>query len=247
MEQSESTDVSEEPKFSDISEDSVTSTDMIIYSVYPTNLPMSQQELTSLQEGILTVTNPFSNQFNWDLDEFRLGLSYDKTHLTGQVTHRQNAEDAWFVVGLLKHVTQQFLDVVIRVIEGEGEILMAEIADILPTWVRELEDKERRIYLFRGQVHLIPLPNAETFPIPSGDLTVNCAVRSIAKYSDVTLADANIQECIEDRLGNYPFTWKDHKFYNFTAESDSEEQMNAQSESDSSDTYNAVEEGNDEP
>lgn len=45
-----------------------------------------------------------------------------------------NIEDEWYIVYLLFEITKVYKDLVVQVIDNDGEFLLIESADVLPIW-----------------------------------------------------------------------------------------------------------------
>lgn len=55
-------------------------------------------------------------------------------HLHGVTHYGDNVADEWFIVYLLCQLTRQIPNAIARVVDGDGEFLLIEAADILPKW-----------------------------------------------------------------------------------------------------------------
>ena len=67
--------------------------------------------------------------------------------LTGRVTFGENVEDEWFTISLLRELTLKNPDLVIRVTDQDGEVLLIEVADALPRWAQDPTTSDGRAYL----------------------------------------------------------------------------------------------------
>lgn len=189
--------------------------DTVQYLIFPLKETTPRDELLNLREDILAFSSQYVMPYIWNCDRFNLKVSRDQTHLVGQVTFGQNVEDEWFVVGILARISEHIKEVAIRVADNDGEILLIEAADVLPTWAQEPDEVENRVYLYQGHVHIIPLAKspAQLSPIPAGIPSVRNAVSSVAKYSKVTMASDEVQKCIKNRIGKYPENWSQYEHY----------------------------------
>ncbi|TRY75128.1 hypothetical protein TCAL_00660 [Tigriopus californicus] len=182
------------------------------YKIFPTQ---PSQDCLTLMAECLKVCQPFLHKYIWHMEPFRL-KPVQEEHLYGKVYVGDNVEDEWFIISLLKYLSYQLPDsIVIRVLDEDGEILLIEAADHLPSWAQEPDLAEKRVYLYQGQVHLIPIsdrPSSLT-PLPSGVPREGDAVKTIVAFSHITRASPEVQECIDRRLGSYPRDWSSELHY----------------------------------
>ena len=55
-------------------------------------------------------------------------------HLYGISHFGDNIQDEWFIVSLLFHISTEMPSLIIRVYDADGEFLLIEAADHLPSW-----------------------------------------------------------------------------------------------------------------
>ena len=73
-----------------------------------------------------------------------------------------------------------------------------------------------RVYVYKGQVHLIPIARtpAELTPLPSSQRPhVNDAITTVTQYSNVTVASQSVQNVIKQRLRDYPDSWSEQQHH----------------------------------
>ncbi|XP_063241356.1 protein ecdysoneless isoform X2 [Bacillus rossius redtenbacheri] len=130
-----------------------------------------------------------------------LGSSRDSMvppHLHGVTHFGENIEDEWFIVFLLHQLTKEFSDLIIRVVDSDGEFLLIEAADHLPNWANP-ETCEQRVYLYRGSVHVVPLSEGV------GDqLSIKDAVHLVTASPETTVAADPVQKSVQRRIDGYP-------------------------------------------
>ena len=103
--------------------------------------------------------------------------------------------DEWFIVWILFELSKKF-DVLISVVDGDGQFLLIEAADHLEKeWDPEMCDD--RVYIYQGQLHMIPLE------YPSDAQLIG---------SIPTLAPLAIQQVIQDKIKKFP-NHQDHSHY----------------------------------
>jgi hypothetical protein len=72
------------------------------------------------------------------------------------VTHfGDNIEDEWFIVFLLRELTKEIDGLVARVYDADGEFILIEAADYLPSWANPNTCENRVGFNFPG-VRTIP-------------------------------------------------------------------------------------------
>ena len=111
-----------------------------------------------------------------------------------------SVEDEWFVVWLLVHLSRRrdFAGVAFRVWDDDGEFLLIEAADHLPRWLQGPGAAANRVFVFRGQLHLVP-PEQK----PPEALALPDALRRLAGPGR-TAAGRRVQLQIEHRIREYP-------------------------------------------
>ncbi|WVQ93806.1 hypothetical protein IAU59_000884 [Kwoniella sp. CBS 9459] len=76
--------------------------------------------------------------------------------LEGRMRVGDAVDDEWLVVWLLREISKKWPDLIIGVRDTDGEFLLIEAADELPSWVSP-ENADNRLWLQGGHLHLIPL------------------------------------------------------------------------------------------
>lgn len=94
---------------------------------------------------------------------------------------------------------------VISLVDNDGDVLLIEAALDIPAWL-DPSNSQNRVYLYNGQVHIIPLPTspADILQATSGLLMRQKAIDLIRSSGKNTLASPTIQQAIEDRISEYP-------------------------------------------
>ncbi|XP_022251288.1 protein ecdysoneless homolog [Limulus polyphemus] len=151
----------------------------------------------------------------WQVEQFNLNhfvgsCPNDKNkgflpHLGGTTYFGDNVEDEWFIVFLLLELSKKNPDLVIKVEDSDGEFLLIETAEYLPKWVNP-ETSENRVFLYQGQLHLIPIARtpAEVTSLPSGTPALEDAIMAVREYSTITVANQDIQNALKKRISGYP-------------------------------------------
>ncbi|XP_023015143.2 ecdysoneless cell cycle regulator [Leptinotarsa decemlineata] len=197
--------------------ESVREDDFIKYFLFPDINTNDEKEQEALLSKILEKANKiienFTDNYLWHKDEFKLSprtsisnslgfIERNKEplppHLYGVSHYGDNIEDEWFMVFLLLQLTKEMKGLIARVYDVDGEFLLIEAADYLPSWANP-ETCENRVYLYDGDIHLIPNETSE-----DTELSVTSALSVIREDPTKTLASPDIQNCIKNKISGYP-------------------------------------------
>lgn len=122
-------------------------------------------------------------------------------HLHGVTHYGDNIEDEWFIVHLLHELTREIPGCIARVIDADGEFLLIEAADALPSWANP--DKcEQRVYIANGHLQLVQKVTTKS----SKKLPVHTALENIRQTPTLYRVAKEIQDCIDERLKDFTGT-----------------------------------------
>ncbi|CAH1398496.1 unnamed protein product [Nezara viridula] len=168
------------------------------------------QTVLNLKSQVTDLTKKGSENYIWQKDEFVIIPRNTSTmppivdneetlppHLYGVTHYGENIEDEWFIVHLLVELTKNISGLIARVIDVDGEFLLIEGADHLPSWASP-EICDKRVYIYRGEIHIVP-PRREREQI-----SLIQALATIRANPDKTRASQEIQDSIKSRLRGYP-------------------------------------------
>ncbi|BGP22074.1 SGT1 family protein [Rhodotorula toruloides] len=189
------------------------------------------QVLTDHCAQILSFIASLSKGYIWHKQPFQLGVSplsfaapTGKTQhqwLTGKTDVTDAVDDEWFIVWLLKQVTEKWRDAAVAVEDDDGEFLLIEAADVLPSWVTP-QNAANRVWIYRGELHLIPLEHKSALPFeetsmnPSFDpeeegfLDRATALELVRDDKMVTRAAKEVEEAVWARTAGYPGKITEH-------------------------------------
>ncbi|KAJ3609881.1 hypothetical protein NHX12_021975 [Muraenolepis orangiensis] len=168
-----------------------------------------EQRLTRLVEDILAKVAPLLMKYIWQHQSFNLNYQPEKddipAHVGGATKFGDNIEDEWFIVYLLQHITEAFPELAARVEDNDGEFILIEAADYLPKWLSP-ETSENRVFLHRGQLHILPcLSRSNTVGIPKDTVpSVPQALALLSSNAKDCLAIPKICSVLRKRLEGYP-------------------------------------------
>lgn len=132
----------------------------------------------------------------------------------------QNSEDEWLVVYLLYKLSEFDHDLVIKLYDDDGDILLIEAAEHLPSWL-ESSKSNNRVFIHAGRLHIIPehidLEDLQKDPLAT---TITQAASKFIRdmnetkcghsnqypphYIVKTKADRAIQDAIMEQLSGMP-------------------------------------------
>ncbi|XP_073947201.1 ecdysoneless cell cycle regulator isoform X2 [Choristoneura fumiferana] len=172
----------------------------------------------NLCKQLNTTIQTLSENYIWQRDELKIHLPIvqDKkeelpNHLTSITCFGDNIEDEWFIVHLVLELSKQYKDLIIQIRDNDGDFLLIEAADYLPSWANP-ESTINRIFIHQGSIHIIP-PSLQD---SNSTITIGDAITIIAKLSEKTKVSHEIQQSILQRIGKYPEKIED-SFHRTTA------------------------------
>lgn len=188
--------------------------DMVQYKLFliqPDGSTSQQTEdhLTHLVEEILAKVAPLLIQYIWQHQSFNLKYHPEKggvpAHIGGSTQFGDNVEDEWFIVYLLQQITQAFPELTARVEDNDGEFLLIEAADYLPKWLNP-DTSENRVFLYRGEFHILPCPSKSSPVGVSKDVvpTVPQALALLSTHPEACQASPKICSALRKRVEGYP-------------------------------------------
>ncbi|CAO0792572.1 unnamed protein product [Mucor circinelloides] len=188
--------------------------DYIQYAVYLPKKDNESDMISFLQDTLDMINShvqPIIDGYLWQKDKFHLSIAYDQDQdpsypfLFGASRFGDCVNDEWFIVYILKTLSTLIPKSVISLVDNDGDVLLIEAALDIPAWL-DPSNSQNRVYLYNGQVHIIPLPTspADILQATSGPLMRQKAIDLIRSNSKNTLASSAIQQSIMDRIKEYP-------------------------------------------
>ena len=189
-----------------------TEEDFVEFSIHAT-----EPNLDSLRSECLSLVSQFSVDYMWHQDVFNIEeIAGNGNYLKGKVTVGDNVEDEWFTISLLLELSKLNPDLVIRVVDQDGEVLLIETADHLPKWAQDPNEADGRAFLHQGELHLIPVAQtpAQLTPMPAGPPpSIPDAANVVRRFSRITRAPNEVQTALKKRIGGYPADWSNFQHY----------------------------------
>ena len=95
----------------------------------------------------------------WQWEPFKISHAEyhprkSSVHLCGKTKFGDNIDDEWFIVYALLQITKELKGCVAQISDNDGQFLLIEAADSLPSWLSP-SNSQNRVFLYGGSVHLI--------------------------------------------------------------------------------------------
>ncbi|KAI8995380.1 SGT1-domain-containing protein [Trametes punicea] len=174
----------------------------------------------------------------WHRDSFELRVApdpegnKDRWVLEGRMRVGDCIDDEWCAVWLLREISGKW-DVVVSVWDSDGEFLLIEAADELPSWVTP-SNAENRVWIHNSRLHLIPLSHISApstrnrrrryLPHHSAEdeeqldengigddfIIATDAVKLVRDPLVETTAPENVEQVVWNRISGYPAASRQH-------------------------------------
>ncbi|KDQ54784.1 hypothetical protein JAAARDRAFT_37887 [Jaapia argillacea MUCL 33604] len=209
------------------------SEDTLQYVVYPPPGMADRASVTSLAAVIQSFVDDSLPEFIWHRDPFELKVVADAESegwmLEGRMRVGDCVDDEWCVAWLLKEATTKW-DVVASIFDSDGEFLLIEGAEVLPSWVTP-KNAENRVWIYNSHLHLIPLsyvsaPSSKRirreYPrvndedtdgdgdVEDGFLNPSDAVKLVRDSNVNTTAPTDLETTIWRKIAGYPAAARQH-------------------------------------
>ncbi|KAL7746517.1 hypothetical protein RI367_008167 [Sorochytrium milnesiophthora] len=165
-----------------------------------------------IHEAYASLLSQHAEGYIWQVERMELETVSDgsvaddrQVILRGQMDAGDCLEDEWFTTFMMLELTRHFEDLVVQLGDSDGDFLLIEAADHLPSWITP-ENSQNRTFLHRGKVHIIPLPRtpAEIALLPSGAVSLERAIQIVRSPQLQTEASEPVQQAILKRTACYP-------------------------------------------
>ncbi|KAJ3006221.1 hypothetical protein NUW54_g4020 [Trametes sanguinea] len=137
------------------------SEDTLQYLLYLPEDQCDRVSATTLATLMIEYTQSLLPDHLWHRDSFELKVAPDPERnkdrwvLEGLMRVGDCIDDEWCAVWLLREISRKW-DVAVSVWDSDGEFLLIEAADELPSWVTP-SNAENRVWIHNSRLHLIPL------------------------------------------------------------------------------------------
>lgn len=215
------------------------SEDTIQYTLYPPPALADKSSATTLAACIQSYVFDILPHFLWHRDSFEVKVVKDvdstaardnKWMLEGRMRVGDSVDDEWCVVWILREISKKW-DFAISVMDSDGEFLLIEAAEVLPSWVKP-SNSENRVWIYSGFLHLIPLQHISApskpkrrrrFPGSQSDdegdivgddieeyLAIDDALKLVRDATIETRAPRTVENTVWQRTSGYPAAAKSH-------------------------------------
>ncbi|KAF8624765.1 hypothetical protein AX15_005659 [Amanita polypyramis BW_CC] len=210
------------------------SEDTLLYALYPPPALADAPSVTTFAAAVLSFVDDLLPAFIWHRDSFELKVvefsESDGFILQGRMRIGDSVDDEWVVVWLLKQISAKW-DLAISVFDTDGEFLLIEAAEALPSWVKP-SNSENRVWIYNSRLHLVPLshlspPSRRVHrrklpgllesdsegPSDEDDsewLSTNDAVKLVRDSIYDTFAPSIVEKLVWQRISGYPAALKNH-------------------------------------
>ncbi|KAF5374874.1 hypothetical protein D9758_000058 [Tetrapyrgos nigripes] len=213
------------------------SEDTLQYKLYlPADASKDKSTATTLAACILAyVESLLPPEFLWHKDSFELKVAHDSETsewlLEGLMRVGDCIDDEWCTVWVLREISSKW-DIAIHVFDSDGEFLLIEAADALPSWVKP-SNSDNRVWIYNSHLHLIDVSHIsppsrnprrrKSDGIDSDDdeaqmqveeedeyLAADDALKLLRDTTTKTVAPVKVEETIWDRISEYPAAFRRH-------------------------------------
>ncbi|KAK0198551.1 SGT1 protein-domain-containing protein [Armillaria mellea] len=213
------------------------SEDTLQYALYPPQSLSDKPSVTTFAACMHTYVDSLLPDFIWHRDAFELKVvpnpDFDgQWMLEGRMRVGDSVDDEWCTVWLLKEISNKW-DVAISVWDTDGEFLLIEAADALPSWVTP-SNSENRVWIYSSHLHLIPLSHVsppsrrrrrrkisaskdndeEDYVIQDEDeddfIAVEDALELVRDTAVETRSPIAVENLVWDRISQYPEAIRRH-------------------------------------
>ncbi|KAG0335224.1 hypothetical protein BG000_007691 [Podila horticola] len=135
---------------------------------------VSLESLHIAKALISSIVSDLAKDYIWHKDAFSLRVVSGKGKLIenqpclkGETRFGDSLDDEWMVVFLLREISKRIPGSIIRVQDNDGEFLLIEAADYIPSWL-DPDNSDNRVFIHDGDLHIIPIAitaeEKSTFP-----------------------------------------------------------------------------------
>jgi hypothetical protein len=144
---------------------------------------------------------PLMQNYFWHKDSFHL-IQVSDHLIKGQTNVGDALQDEWFIVYLLYQISFKFQNLCIQVTDEDGEFLLIEAAQVLPSWLDPVTAPDR-IFIHANNLHIIPPEYDKAGSIIKSTLKHATSLIT-AGDSTKTCASLEIQKILHRKIYEYP-------------------------------------------
>ncbi|KAI9512873.1 SGT1-domain-containing protein, partial [Russula earlei] len=203
--------------------------DTVHYAFYPQEPLSDRTSVTCLALAVQNFVESLLTDFLWHRDAFLInvvqGTERSGWFMEGRMRVGDSIDDEWCIVWLLHEVSEKW-DLAISIRDSDGEFLLIEAADFLPSWVTP-SVVENRVWIYKSHLHLIPLSHVSSpssrrnrVGIPGIDdtdiitvddfLSIPDALKLVRDQLSDTQAPASVEQVVWQKISKYPNSLSHH-------------------------------------
>ncbi|TFB06812.1 Protein ecdysoneless-like protein [Trichoderma ghanense] len=163
----------------------------------------ARTRLEAIRKAAVELAQSLTKDYIWQREGFEISLKSEHglLFLHGTTDYGDAIEDEWLIVYLLWELSKAHPDLWVRVSDSDGEFLLVEAANVLPSWLSPEIDRYR-VWIHLGKTFLIPL-NPQSRDEPE-HLSLQQAVTFIRSRPDALIHLPAIDAEAFHRLRKYP-------------------------------------------
>ncbi|KAI1295028.1 SGT1-domain-containing protein [Xylaria venustula] len=159
-------------------------------------------ELENIRKSAMQLCAATTKDYIWQRDSFQLQVKRKDglVYLHGTTDYGDSIEDEWLIVYLLRKLTVTFPSLWVRVFDSDGEFLLVEAANVVPSWLSP-EIDGHRAWIHQGKLQLLPLSASSGARRP---LSLAEAVEHIKTHPETLVHSPLMEGEAFYRLEKYP-------------------------------------------
>ncbi|KAL6877253.1 SGT1 domain-containing protein [Trichoderma longibrachiatum] len=163
----------------------------------------ARTRLEVIRKAAIDLAQSLTEDYIWQREGFDLSLKSEHglLFLHGTTDYGDAIEDEWLIVYILRELSKAHPDLWVRVSDSDGEFLLVEAANALPSWLSPEIDRYR-VWIHLGKIFLIPF-NPKSRDEPE-HLSLLQAVTFLRSNSDALIHLPAIDAEAFHRLQKYP-------------------------------------------
>lgn len=176
------------------------------YSLFPLQGLWDAAAAHAALSECLHTANDLIGNYIWHREAFKLSVKHsaelNSHYLCGRTYYGENVEDEWFITYILFKISSNNTNIVCKILDSDGDILLIEAAAAIPSWLNP-DTSSQRVFILNGDLHIIPLPMspADIGIFPVGELSLSAALGLLGPR---TRATDDVQKLIRNRVEQFP-------------------------------------------
>ncbi|XP_046733783.1 protein ecdysoneless [Diprion similis] len=114
-------------------------------------------------------------------------------HVYASLRFDEDVGDEWFLVFLVVELTKAFDGLIVKLVDSDGEFLLIEAAEALPSWATP-QTCQDRVFIYNGEIHVVRDENLSHIEM----------LRTINEKPTASKMECGVQAAIQKRISIYP-------------------------------------------